>query len=322
MKVSYETLDNIFTTVLVKHGFTADKAALCAEIFAGNSRDGVHSHGVNRFPVFVGHVKEGLVSADAEPETTGRAGVTEYWNGNLAPGMYTATLAMRRAAALAEDNIIGFVAVKNTNHWMRGGTYGWQAAEAGYIGICATNTIANMPAWGGTAPSLGNNPLVIAIPRQQGHIVLDMAMSQFSYGKLQEYQLSGKLLPVTGGYDETGMLTNDPHKIKASRRTLPIGYWKGAGLSLMIDLLVAGLSGGRSVAQITSSGKEFGLSQLFVCIKPQNLSESAIEEVIRFTKNSGQDIRYPGEQVLITRKKNMAEGIEIHDEIWEQVMSL
>src|SRR5207237_10438384 len=100
----------------------------------------------------------------SEPETLSRDGVTENWDGHLAPGMYTATLAMRRAITLAKENSMGCVAVKNTNHWMRGGTYGWQAADAGYIGICVTNTIANMPPWGGKEPRLGNNPLVIAVP--------------------------------------------------------------------------------------------------------------------------------------------------------------
>ena len=71
----------------------------------------------------------------------------------------------RRAISIAKENGIGCVVLKNTNHWMRGGTYGWQAADAGCIGICFTNTIANMPPWGGKEPKLGNNPLVIAVPR-------------------------------------------------------------------------------------------------------------------------------------------------------------
>jgi 3-dehydro-L-gulonate 2-dehydrogenase len=323
MLISFDNLKHQFETVLLKEGFPKHKAELCAEIFAGNSRDGVHSHGVNRFPVFIQHVKEKLIAIDAEPATINREGVTEQWNGNLAPGMYTATLAMQRAIELGKENNIGCVAVKNTNHWMRGGTYGWQAANAGCIGICVTNTIANMPPWGGTEPRLGNNPMVIAVPRKEGHVVLDMAISQFSYGKLQEYQLANKDLPVPGGYDENGALTTDANKIKVSRRTLPIGYWKGSGLSLMLDLLVAGLSGGKSVAQITAQKKEYGLSQIFVCIDAKNLSSSIVREIIEFTKSGdGPFVRYPGEQVLTMRKKSLEEGIVVNDKIWEQVMSL
>ena len=149
---------------------------------------------------------------------------------------------------------------------MRGGTYAWQAADAGCIGICFSNTIANMPPWGGKEPRLGNNPLVIGVPRDEGHIVLDMAMSQFSYGKLQEYDLKKQLLPVPGGYDAEGNLANNPAAIMRSQRALPIGFWKGSGLSFVLDVLLTALSGGRSTAKITNSGKETGLSQFFLCI--------------------------------------------------------
>ncbi len=206
---------------------------------------------------------------------------------------------------------------------MRGGTYGWQAADAGCIGICATNTIALMPPWGGSQARLGNNPLVIAIPRRAGHIVLDMAISQFSYGKMQEYKAAGKKLPVAGGYDKNGALTTDPATIMELKSPMPIGYWKGSGLSLMIDLLVAGLSGGRTVADITASEKEIGICQLFIAIDAANVSEGLIDQVIGFTKGgSDGNIRYPGEHTLACRLKSMSEGILVNDLIWEEVLKM
>jgi len=73
------------------------------------------------------------------------------------------------------------------------------------------------------------------VPRASGHIVLDMAMSQFSYGALSSYRMRGELLPVDGGFDSNGQLTREPGAIEASKRPLPIGYWKGSGLALMLD---------------------------------------------------------------------------------------
>lgn len=327
MKVSFEQLKAEFKRVLVQLNFSDDRAELCAHIFAGNSRDGVYSHGLNRFPAFVKAVKEGLIAIDAEPEKIGGNGVVENWDGKLAPGMYTATRAMERAIALAKENGMGCVAVKNTNHWMRGGTYGWQAADAGCIGICATNSIANMPPWGGAEPRLGNNPLVISFPRQTGSIVLDMAMSQFSYGKLQEYELQNKELPFNGGYDKGGQLTKDPAQIRASERPLPIGYWKGSGLSLVLDILVASLSGGRSVAQITAEGAEAGVSQFFLCIDAAKLDGTIADAIIEYARSSALTndegkILYPGENSLATRRKNEQEGIPVNESIWSQVQNL
>ncbi len=94
------------------------------------------------------------------------------------------------------------VALRNTNHWMRGGTYGRQMAEADCISIIFTNTQPNMPPWGGKYSRIGNNPFVVSIPRKQGHVVLDMSISQFAFGKINDYKLRGKKLPYVGGWDD------------------------------------------------------------------------------------------------------------------------
>ena len=90
---------------------------------------------------------------------------------------------------LGREHGVGCVALGNTNHWMRGGTYGWQAAEAGMIGICWTNTMPNLPPWGGVERVIGNNPLVIAVPRAKraggaGHG--DVAVFLWSAGELSQ----------------------------------------------------------------------------------------------------------------------------------------
>ena len=157
---------------------------------------------------------------------------------------------MDRTIALAREHGMGCVALANTNHWMRGGSYGWQAADAGMIAMCWTNTLPNLPPWGAADPRVGNNPLVIAVPRADGHVVLDMAMSQFSYGTLASYRMRGELLPMDGGFDASGRLTRVPGDIEASNRPLPIGFWKGSGLALMLDLVAAMLSGGKATHQI------------------------------------------------------------------------
>ncbi|MGI4021149.1 MAG: 3-dehydro-L-gulonate 2-dehydrogenase [Janthinobacterium lividum] len=327
MNVTYQDLQQEFKRILLKHSFSAAKAALCSGIFAQNSLDGVYSHGLNRFPVFIDLVKNGLVKPEAEPEVLNENGALAHWNGHLAPGMYNASLAMKQATELAKANGIGCVTIKNTNHWMRGGTYGWQAADTGCIGICFTNTIANVPPWGGKEPRLGNNPIVIAVPKAGGNLVLDMAVSQYSYGKLQEYELKNEALPFPGGYNQDGNLTTDAAAIRKTERALPIGMWKGSGLSLMLDVVLTALTGGKSTKEITASGKESGVSQTFIAIYQPDLHQNLIEQIIAFTKTSTSDesggkIWYPGEKTLITRNKNTAEGIPVNEEIWNMVCKL
>jgi 3-dehydro-L-gulonate 2-dehydrogenase len=210
---------------------------------------------------------------------------------------------------------------------MRGGTYGWQAANEGCIGICFTNTIANMPPWGGKEPRLGNNPLVIAVPRQRGHIVLDMAMSQFSYGKLQENELNNKDLSVPGGYDDEGNLSVDPAAIAKSQRALPVGFWKGSGLSFILDVLLTVMTEGQSVAKISATRKEAGVSQFFLCLHKNNYDNDLIEEIVEYTKSSepeqpGKTILYPGENALNTRNKSEREGVLVEENIWNEVLKM
>ncbi|MFD0793551.1 3-dehydro-L-gulonate 2-dehydrogenase [Mucilaginibacter litoreus] len=326
MRIPFDELKQHFKRVLTALNFNPNKAEACADIFAANSRDGVYSHGLNRFPTFVEYIKKGFVKPDAEPSLLNTFGAVEQWNGNFGPGMLNARFCMSRAMQLAEINGIGCVAIKNTNHWMRGGTYGLQAAEAGYIGICFTNTIANLPPWGGTQPRLGNNPLVIAVPHNDEPVLLDMAMSQYAMGKLQLYKAQNKPLPQPGGYDNEGNLTTDASAILESQRALPIGFWKGSGLSLVLDMLATLLSGGQSTAAITNAGKaESGVSQVFIAIKTDaDRNRSLINEILTYTKsdNSGQEISYPGENMMRTRDQSLKEGVWVDEEIWEKVKGM
>ena len=329
MRIPFQQLQSEFKRVLLSLDFSDEKAEQCATIFAENSRDGVYTHGLNRFPVFVQFVKDGLVKPHAVPTKENAFGALEQWNGNLGPGILNARFCMGRAINLADEHGISCVALKNTNHWMRAGAFGWQAADAGLIGICFTNTIANLPPWGGLDPRLGNNPLVIAVPREGGHVVLDMAVSQYSVGKLNQYKNNQEELPLPGGYDADGNLSTDAATILESKRLLPVGFWKGSGLSLVLDLLATVLSQGQSTARITQSEKESGVSQVFICIKPQHnqYTADAIEEIISYTKTSrpdhkGSSIAYPGENTLKTRAQSLKDGVLVDNKIWAQVLGM
>ena len=333
LRVAYQDLYTVLLGVLLKLGFKRDRAERCATLFAETSRDGVYSHGLNRFPRFVEMIRRGVIAIDAAPECTDRFGGLERWDGHLGPGNLNAYACMDRAIALARAQGLGCVALRNTNHWMRGGSYGWQAAEAGTIGICWTNTMPNLPPWGARECRLGNNPLIIAVPRPEGHVVLDMAMSQFSYGALASYRLRGEALPVDGGFDREGRLTRDPAAIEASERPLPVGSWKGSGLAFLLDVAAALLSGGRATHQITADSLgECALSQVFIAFDLTRLYEAeeraqvvnAIVEYVRGAApaHEGDPVYYPGERTLRTRRENLEKGIPVEPSIWREVQGM
>ena len=317
MKIPFAELEQTLAGVLRKLGFAEERAKLCARLFAETTRDGVYTHGVNRFPRFVRMIRAGTIDPLAEPELVAANGCLERWDGRCGAGNVNAHASMARAVALARDHGMGAVALANTTHWMRGGSFGWQAAEAGCIGICWTNTLPNLPPWGSQEALLGNNPLVMAVPRPQGHVVLDMALSQFSYGALAAYRKRGEMLPVDGGFDAEGRLTRDPAAIEASQRPLPVGYWKGSGLAVVLDMIAAMLSGGLATHQIPKDPeREIGISQFFLTIDPAGFGGAA-EIADGIVASIG---RYPGQRTLELRAENLALGVPVEPAVWAEVL--
>jgi len=321
-----------FLRIMEANGFEKSPAEQCAKIFTENSLDGIYSHGVNRFPRFIQYVKNKLIDVKATPTPISSTNGIEQWNGNLGPGPLNALFCAERAMEKAGEFGISCLAIANTNHWMRGGTYGWHAAKMGFIYIAWTNTIGNMPAWGAIDQRLGNNPLILAVPYKDEAIVLDMAMSQFSYGKIEDHLIKNEPLPIDGGFDSQGKLTKEPREILKTERVLPVGYWKGAGLSLLLDILAAILSGGLSTSDISKQKSEYGVSQVFVAIDIKKLNnfpaiDKTVDNIIRdylgsIPGDKDSKIVYPGQRVLKIREENSEKGIPVSKNVWTNIISL
>ena len=331
IKLTFDEIKTELERILLKVGFDKEKSAVISNIFAENNLLGKDSHGLNRFPAFIESINKKLVDVNASPELINSFQALEQWDGKLGAGPVNASFAADRSIKLAEKFGIGCVALKNTNHWMRGGSYGWFVAQAGYILISWTNATPLMPAWGSMEAKLGNNPLVIAIPHGNQPIVLDMALSQYSYGALEVMSRRKMNLEHEGGFDSEGNLTKNPDEILKSKRPLPIGLWKGAGLSIVFDILATILSGGNSTHEIGKQGAEYGVSQIFISINPNKfLNKEEVEKIINeivddfhsSAKIDGQKILYPGEQSAINKKLNKVNGISVDEEIREQVKKL
>jgi len=332
-RIPFDRLRETIQRALIRLGIDGERAALSARLTAETDLDGIASHGIARLPRFAEMVRLGRIDPTATPHCTASFGAIERWSGRLGPGNLAAHAAMARAMELARQHGLGGVALADTTHWQRGGTYGWQAAAGGFAAICWSNTLPNMPPWGATTPAVGNNPLVIAIPRTSGPIVLDMAMSQFSYGALASYRQRNQPLPVPGGFDIDGNLTTDAAAIEASQRALPIGFWKGSGLAFVLDVLGAMLAGGNATHNFGPDPlAEVGQSQVFLAVSPQALATHntlgvIADDAIAFLEDAtperrGNPARYPGERVLQARAENLSLGVPVNAAAWSFVQHL
>ena len=311
----------------------AQDAKRFAEIFAGNSLDGVYSHGMNRYPRYLSDMESGLCDAKVtQAERVSGLGGLEVWDAHFGVGPLIAQQMAERAIELARTHGIACVALRNNSHWLRAGRYGLIMADAGMMGLCMTNTCMNLVAYGAKEPSTGNNPITIAIPRRAGSLVMDMAVSQYAFGKLEIMAQEGGMLDTPCGYDTDGNLTNDPQKIVESGLMTPMALWKGSALSIMIDLMVSMLSLGRtSLAIGTPADGEKGMSQMFVCMNPaavidMDKAEAQMEKTIAFLnslepKDGVHGVHAPGENLERTRARNRERGIPVTEDTWQKIVN-
>ena len=243
--------------------------------------------------------------------------MVEQYDGNFGMGVKNAIFASNRAKTLAKEYGLGLVSLRNTSHWQRAATYTMNICEDNLIGIAWSNTDSNMPAWGSDKINIGNNPLSIAIP--YGDFVLDMAMSQYSFGKLQVTASAGEELAYIGGLDKDGNESKKPEDIINGGLAYPLGYWKGSGLAIALDILAAMLADGKTTYDVDKldKGMCIGISQVFIAIDPNNFTddfEKKMSDTIAHIEKGSDSTTYPGERMIRKRKESLEKGIEVDEE--------
>jgi LDH2 family malate/lactate/ureidoglycolate dehydrogenase len=332
IRVQHQVLITAIRRALEAEGVPAPVRDAEAELMAEADLMGVPSHGVRWLPGLIKAIRDRRANPDPQLKILRERASVCVLDGDNGPGRYVAVRAMEHAVERAGRFGAGVCLAARTTHWGRAHSYACRAARAGMIGLCTTNAIPNMLAWGSSRPLLGNNPLAIAVPRGPNldPIVLDMAMSQAAVGKVGTYLREGRAAPKNWGLDSAGQPTSDPAAIMASRKFLPMGGHKGAGLALMMELLTGALSGGlfsHEIERLDKTALDPNASKLFLALDVEAFVErerflARVEDLLAYlheAEEPGCRVLYPGERGWQTRKRYLAEGIPIHPEIAAQL---
>ena len=163
------------------------------QVMAESDLLGVPSHGIRMLPGLVQAIRQGRANPNPTLQILRERAATCVLDGDNGPGRFVSTHAMQIAMDRAADNGVGVCLATRVTHWGRAHAYAYRAARAGMVGLCTTNAIPNMLAWGSSRPLLANNPLAVGVPGPTGHdpLILDIAMSQASVGKIGMYLREG-----------------------------------------------------------------------------------------------------------------------------------
>jgi LDH2 family malate/lactate/ureidoglycolate dehydrogenase len=309
-------------------GATEDEANSVADLLTEGDLRGHSSHGLIRVPLYVSLLRTDRLQPRAQPRIAQERMSAALLDGDRALGPYAATVATYEAMARARGGGVAAVAVYNCGHIGLAGYYVELAAREDLIGILFGKSEASVHPHGGYEPLIGTNPVCFGIPTAGDPLLLDMATSATSMGKLKEAVAAGRRLPAGYAMAPDGTPTSDP-EVAQQGALSPAGGAKGYGLALAVELLGGILTGSGAGPMRDASGWRKLWGALIVVLDPATFTDvptfkSAVSEYLAQVKGSRlapgfDEILIPGERSYRTRRAQLESGAEIDDGVWNDV---
>jgi len=251
-------LERFGAEAYARAGVPEEDARIAAGCLVRADLRGVHTHGNHLLPWYVARLRQGGLNPRPAMRVVRESDALLLLDADAAIGHLAATRAMERAIERARRMGVGAVGVRNANHLGAASMYAMMALEHGQIGLASSNTVSALPPSGGLTPSVGNNPLSVAVPAgRYPPIVLDMATSTVAGLKLILAARRGEKIPLGWALDKLGNPTDDPNAWLEGGTLTPFGGVKGYGLALVLEVLDAVLTGAGFGRDLPASENDF-----------------------------------------------------------------
>ena len=224
---------------------------------------------------------------------------------------------------MAREFGIGVVSARRSSHFGMAASYALPAIETGFMVMVFSNASPAMPPWGGKDGLLGTNPFCVGAPGGKlAPFLLDMSPAVAARGKIRRAERRGETIPVGYALDKDGRDTTDP-KAALGGVVLPIGTYKGSGISMMMDIFGGVISGAAFAGNVGDQYKAFDRPQdvghFFLAMKPNLFvseeeyrarMDTLVERVRGVPKAHGYDeILIPGEPEARLEAQHRETGI-------------
>jgi LDH2 family malate/lactate/ureidoglycolate dehydrogenase len=322
VRVPAEPLRTFAEQALLRAGVEANVASETARALWLTSLRGVDSHGLRLLPHYVAAVEGGRLNPKPHFTFERTSLSTGKLDADHSLGHAAGMEAMRQAITLAEEAGTGFVSVRNSSHCGAMATYALEACARDMIGLAYTHATPRLKTPNSTRAFLGTNPICFAAPMaEEEPFCFDAAPTAFSFNKVRQYGELGQTLPADVAADKNGVVTLDA---RLADQLLPIGDYKGFGLSLVVEILcglLAGMPAGRDVSSMFDapmSEKRY-LGQFYGAIRIDVFEDVArfkhrLQKLVNEIRNeprldSALPIKVAGDPEKETAKERTANGI-------------
>ncbi len=305
-------------------GVRAEVAAVTCENLLQTSIRGTDSHGIRLLPHYIAGVQGGRINPAPDFRFERRALSCGVLDADDAFGGAAGVAAMDEAITLASEAGCGFVAVKNSSHCGALAQFALRAARRDMVGLAFTHATPKMRSENGVRPFFGTNPLCVAAPmRDEAPFCFDSAPTPFSSNKVKQYREEGRELPRGVAADGRGGETLDP---ELAEQLLPIGGYKGFGLSMVVDLFCGLFSGmamgdeittmyGNSLSEKRKLGQFFGAIDIKAFEAPSVFKERIQDLADRLRREpssgTGMGVLVPGDPEKREEKIRLERGIPL-----------
>lgn len=340
------TLRGYVVAVFKRLGVPARDATVTADVLLAADRRGIGSHGVARLPRYVNGIKAGTILPRDSTKVVKQTRATALLDGGNGLGQVVGVKGMKLAIEKARQTAVGFVTVRNSNHYGIAGYYSMMALKAGMIGIAMTNTAPLVVPTYGRISVLGTNPISVAVPTAtEPPFVLDMATSVVPRGSIEVYDRQSKEMPLGWAVDETGRATTNPKAVldalakRLGGGLLPLGGegelysgHKGYGLSLLVDILSGVLPGAATGLDVYANEKAANVGHFFGAIDVRAFRplrefrrdmDHLLKQLRESPKAAGQDRIYVhGEKSSVYEAERRAKGIPLGPKVAENLRKI
>ena len=331
MLVAREQLSAMVERILARQGVPEPHARIQANLFIGADMRGTASHGLLRLRLIVERLKLGLAVAGETGKQDWTARSFLSVDGRRGLGPVVALAALDAVIPRARETGIAIAAVRNANHLGAIAFYADYVARQGLTVIALTISEALVHPFGGRKAMIGTNPIAIGVPATPEPLVLDMATSLVSMGKIHDHANRDAPLPEGWALDAQGNPTTDAMAAKDGA-IAPFGGAKGYALGLAFEVLVASLAEsaiGNGVQGTLDSVHPSNKGDLFIVIAPPHAdaARALVTDYLDAVRASppadpAKPVLIPGDRAHAARDKSRAEGVMLDDGLWQDLQKL